>query len=78
MFDDLIEMVNKPLGSNYHPMTDTEYHMSTLDDVIEYAEGIAGEWNGDNAGKLEDRANQALEIIEACQKVKMLLEGIES
>ena len=33
-------------------------------DFIEYFEEVAGQWDGDNSGKGEDRANICKEIID--------------
>ena len=34
--------------------------------IVEWAESISGEWNGDESGIQEDRANIANEIAETC------------
>ncbi len=49
-----------------------------LSDIIEWAEEIAGEWNGDEPGSQEDRANQALEIIEKVTELKELINDMEN
>jgi hypothetical protein len=46
--------------------------------IQKWAEGIAGEWNGDESGSQEDRAMQAEDIIEKCKELKELLEGMEN
>ncbi len=45
----------------------------TLKDIREEAEQIAGEWNGDESGVLEDRANIAVDILEAVKNLDALL-----
>lgn len=42
-----------------------------------WAEDIAGNWNGDLPGRDEDRAGQALEIMEHCDALTQLIEGME-
>lgn len=39
-------------------------------DFIPYFEEIAGQWDGDNPGKGEDRAHIANEIIELLQELQ--------
>ena len=34
--------------------------------IVEWAESISGEWNGDESGIQEDRANISQEITETC------------
>jgi hypothetical protein len=60
----------------FKPMTETEYYCATLDDISEWAENIRGEWNGDNSGKLEDRANCAEEVQDKIAELKELLEEL--
>lgn len=57
----------------YSPMTGEELQISGLNDVIEWAEAIQGEWNGDESGSEEDRAHCADEIIEKLNQVKELI-----
>ena len=45
----------------------------TLTDIVNKYEEIAGEWNGDESGKLEDRANKAKEMLDACNTVLTLV-----
>ncbi len=39
-------------------------------DFIEYFEEVAGQWNGDNSGRGEDRAHIANEIIELLKELQ--------
>ena len=48
-----------------------------LERITKWAEEIAGSWNGDESGSAEDRAHQANDIIEACQNLQELLNGME-
>jgi hypothetical protein len=48
----------------------------TLKEIKEEAEQIAGEWNGDESGVLEDRANIAGDILEAIKNIEDLLEEL--
>ena len=81
LFSEPIKSLNAMLeASNVSPMstlTDEEFYSLNIDDVIAYADNIAGQWNGDGSGKQENRAMQAREIIEACVAVKELLKGME-
>lgn len=42
----------------------------------QWAEGIAGQWNGDEPGLQEDRASIANEIIEKANELQDLLDEI--
>ena len=48
-----------------------------LQEIIRYAENVAGNWNGDNPGVQEDNAHIANEIIEKCNDVLNLLNEIK-
>jgi hypothetical protein len=58
-------------------MKDETFYKLTVDDVIRWADHIAGEWDGDESGSLEDRAYQAQDIIEKCDELKELISGME-
>ena len=45
-----------------------------LDTLQKWAEEIAGQWNGDEAGIQEDKANVANNIIESVKNLKELIE----
>lgn len=45
--------------------------------IKEWAENIAGNWDGDLPGRQEDRAQQAQEIIEAVDHLQKLIDGME-
>jgi hypothetical protein len=60
----------------YSPMTGEELEISNINDTIEWAEAISGEWNGDESGSQEDRAHCANEIIEKLNEVKELILGM--
>ncbi len=49
----------------------------TLDAVQKHAEMVAGLWDGDNPGKLEDGAHAANELLDALKTVRELLAEIE-
>jgi hypothetical protein len=49
----------------------------TLQAVRDHAEMVAGLWNGDNAGKLEEAASAAKELLEHLNKVEACLKEIE-
>lgn len=71
MFPDVDELFSKMF--TYSPMTGEELEISNINDTIEWAEAISGEWNGDEAGSQEDRAHCANEIIEKLNEVKDLI-----
>ncbi len=48
-----------------------------LKEIIEYADEIAGQWNGDESGDQEDRAHIANEISDMCGDVIKLLQELE-
>lgn len=74
MFPNVDELFDKMF--TYSPMTGEELQISGLNDVIEWAEAITGEWNGDESGSQEDRAHCANEIIEKLNEVKALILGM--
>ena len=45
-----------------------------LSDLIEEANLVAGMWNGDNSGRLEDLAHISNDIVEHAEKIRELLE----
>lgn len=49
-----------------------------LKGISKWAEEIAGEWNGDEGGSQEERAQQALDIIEAVKNLTELIEGMDN
>ena len=55
-------------------MTDEQYFNETLDEMKDWAFGIAAEWNGDDSGIQEDRATQAEHI---CRIIDNLQEEIK-
>lgn len=71
MFDDLLETINK--GFTYTPLTGEQIQASYIDDTIEWADAITSEWNGDESGSQEDRANCAHDIIIKCNELKELI-----
>lgn len=58
-------------------MTDEEFWIANIKDIVEWADNIAGEWNGDEAGKGEDRANLANEIIHKATELEGLISDME-
>jgi hypothetical protein len=48
----------------------------TLEKLKEYAEDVAGQWNGDDSGIGEENADAALEILEAIKTIEENLEYI--
>ena len=54
-------------------MSDEKYFNETLDEMANWAESIAGEWDGDWPGVEEDRAHQAQDILEGIAKLKELI-----
>jgi hypothetical protein len=74
-FDDLKVMVDEAF--TYTPMTDEQYQISCVNDIIEWADTIQSLWNGDDPGTLEDRAAQAADIIDKCNELKELIADME-
>lgn len=50
--------------------------MKTLKQIKEWAEEIAGQWNGDEPGSAEDRAMQANDILEKVAELEELIKGM--
>jgi len=75
VFDDLNERIEKAF--TYIPMTDEQYQISCVNDIIEWAAPIQSLWNGDDPGTPEDRAAQAADIIDKCNELKELIAGME-
>lgn len=48
----------------------------TLNEIVAYAEQIMGEWDGDNAGTLEDRATIAEQILTNAEAIIELNEEL--
>jgi len=49
----------------------------TLQAVREHAEMVAGLWNGDNPGKLEDAASAAKDVLYHLEQLEAALEEIK-
>lgn len=45
-----------------------------LEKLKHWAEGVAGQWDGDNPGLAEDRSHCASEIVEKVKELEVLLE----
>ena len=59
-------------------MIDNHYrHCTSLSYIIQDATKVMGEWNGDEAGREEDRAHCADEIVEKAQELRTLIEELE-
>lgn len=54
-------------------MSDEQFWSSYLDDIIAWADEIAGEWDGNEPGRQEDRGHQANDIIQKAQELQQLL-----
>lgn len=52
-------------------------HCTSLHYIIEDAIAVASEWNGDEAGREEERSNRADEIIKKADELRTLLEELE-
>lgn len=50
----------------------------TTHELAKYAEAIQGEWNGDEPGQLEDRANTARELFSALASAYAAYKELES
>lgn len=50
-----------------------EQYIDVLKEMIKEAVEIQALWNGDNAGKQEDNAHIAEEIIDKCVELKSLI-----
>jgi len=53
------------------------YSELTLGEVLKRAEEIAGEWDGDNSGRKEDRATTAMDMIEHLNEVLEQYKALE-
>lgn len=51
-------------------------HITNLDSLIAEAKDVAAEWNGDDAGVLEDRAQLAIEIAEEAENLQNLIQEL--
>ncbi len=51
--------------------------MLVIENLIEWAEDISGQWNGDESGEQEQAANCANEIIEKCNDIHQLIDEME-
>lgn len=51
--------------------------MKTLEQIKAEMKVIKGQWDGDNAGREEDRANIAQDILDAIKNVEELLAELE-
>jgi len=49
----------------------------TISHIVKEANEISGEWNGDESGLLEDRANAAGELIELLDQASVLIAELE-
>ena len=61
-------------------MTTNQYWIDRVHEVREYAQAVASEWNGDEAGLMEDRAMTAKDIMDLCNETVqklMLLEEMD-
>lgn len=57
-------------------MTDEELWIAQIEDVIKWADEICGEWNGDESGSQENRANQAEDIVNKALDLQELIKGM--
>jgi len=48
-----------------------------IKEIMKWAYGISGEWDGDNSGIEEDRASLAEEIMEATEQLNDLIQTME-
>lgn len=75
-FADLNDIIAKGLAGQ-PKLSDEKYYNMTIDDIVEWAEEVSGQWNGDESGRQEDQAHQANDIIEKCNELKELISGME-
>lgn len=54
-----------------------EQQSLVVQNLIDWAEDISGQWNGDKSGDLEQAANCANEIIEKCNDIQQLIDEME-
>jgi hypothetical protein len=53
-------------------------HCTSLSYIIQDAIKVSSEWNGDEAGRKEDKAHLAEEIVTAAEELRTLLEELEN
>lgn len=58
-------------------MTDEQYFGETLDEMKDWAFGIAAEWNGDDSGIEEERAIQAEHICRVIDQLQKEIKEME-
>lgn len=46
--------------------------------VRDEAEKVAGQWNGDDSGLMEDKAHCAIEIVDTCDKLIVLINELNN
>lgn len=56
----------------------TDELFNHINEVIGWAEEIQGQWDGDNAGSLEDRAHLAEDIALHAKEMKILIAQMEN
>lgn len=61
---------------DYEFQPENEFGSPTLQEIKDKANEIAGSWNGDEAGYLEERAMIANEILEKLKELEELLKEI--
>ena len=54
-------------------MEHKEYFVNALKELKEKSDEIAGKWNGDESGILEDNAHTAIEISDKCDQIIELI-----
>lgn len=76
-FDELQKTIDAGLAAKYHKMTDEEFHASNIDELIEYASDIQGQWHDSLRARDNDPAQErsyvAGDIVEKCNEIKELL-----
>lgn len=58
-------------------MEHSKANIEWLKDIVKECREISGQWNGDNAGRLEDRAGTADEIAEKCHEIIELINYLD-
>jgi hypothetical protein len=58
-------------------MKEFAQHTKALRNIMAYADAITGEWDGDNAGREEDRATAAEEVMEMANDLLELILALE-
>lgn len=69
------------LHQDYHEELDSKTLFTLnplLGKLIEQAENVSGEWNGDESGTLEDRAHIADDIVLAATELQDLIAQLEN